>query len=285
MTSSNIVSKQIGPFNMFLDLSSQGISQPLYRDGVREKCFMSILVNEINEGNVCIDLGSNIGYTTLYMCYKAGKTGKVYAIEPDPWNVNMLRRNISENHFDDVCEITECAISDKTEKIQFWQSDKSNLSSVTKTSHSTNSIDVNAYSISDFLQNRQYPNFIKMDIEGHEVKVFEGGLDYFSKNSGPTKILLEVHPQFYNPDNDFAKILKEYFKLGFTNKYVVSTPIPVPRRFKEAGYNPIAQVHTDGFHRGIYGHISDDDLVEFSCYENFEGNSKKIVRSFMIERP
>ena len=46
----------------------------------------------------------------------------------------------------------------------------------------------------------------KMDIEGHEVKVFEGGLDYFSKNSGNTKFLLEVHPHFYDGENDFEKI-------------------------------------------------------------------------------
>ena len=49
-----------------------------------------------------------------------------------------------------------------------------------------------------------------MDIEGHEVKVFEGALEYFTKNrEGVTKILLEVHPHFYNPNNDFEKILKE----------------------------------------------------------------------------
>ena len=52
-----------------------------------------------------------------------------------------------------------------------------------------------------FLENKMYPNFIKMDIEGHEVKVFEGGLDYFSKNPGKTKILLEVHPHFYSEEN------------------------------------------------------------------------------------
>lgn len=280
----SLVTKNIGPFNMVLDLNSQGISQALYRDGVRERCFMSLLVSEVNEGDVCIDLGSNIGYTTLYMCHKVGKTGTVYAIEPDPWNVNLLKKNITENHYEDICSITECAISDKTEEIEFWQSDKSNLSSVTKTQHSTQSIKVKAYSIPDFLADKKYPNFIKMDIEGHEVKVFEGALDYFAKNDGKTKILLEVHPQFYNSENDFEKILKEYFKLGFKNKYTVSTPVPRPIKFAQAGYQPIAEVYTDGFHRGIYGPISNDDLLDFACRENSEGNSKKIVRSFMIER-
>lgn len=278
------VTKQIGDFMMVLDLASGGISQVLYHVGVREKAFMTLLYSSIKEGDTCIDLGSNIGYTTLYMCERAGATGKVYAIEPDPWNVDILTENLKQNNFMDRTEIFPIAISNVSGDIEFWQSDKSNLSSVQKTKHSTKSINVKCESLNTFLENRKYPNFIKMDIEGHEVQVFEGGLDYFSKNTGNTKFLLEVHPHFYGANNDFEKILNEYFKLGFTTKYVVSTPIPNPKRFVEAGYEPLQVVPTDGFQRAIYGPISNQHLLEFACRENIEGNSKKIVRSFLLER-
>ena len=280
----NRVKKQIGNFIMTLDLASEGISKVLYHVGARERAFMTLLYNEINNGDVCIDLGSNIGYTTLYMCERSGPEGKVYAIEPDPWNVEILTENIAQNNFMDRTEIFPIAISDLSGEIEFWTSDKSNLSSVQKTKHSTDCIKIGCESLNTFLEDRLYPNFIKMDIEGHEVKVFEGGLDYFSKNEGKTKFLLEVHPHFYNQENDFEKILKEYFKLGFKSKYVVSTPIGQPQKFIEAGYTPIAEVQTDGFVRGIYGPISNDHLLEFSCRENIEGTSKKIVRSFLLER-
>jgi FkbM family methyltransferase len=245
---------------------------------------MSILHSEIGEGDVCIDLGSNIGYTTLFMCEAVGKTGRVYAIEPDPYNVDLLTKNIERNNFKDVTDIFPIAITDHQGDIEFWQSDKSNLSSVQKTKHSKSSIKVKCESLNTFLENKMYPNFIKMDIEGHEVKVFEGGLDYFSKNPGKTKILLEVHPHFYSEENDFEKILKEYFKLGFASKYVVSTPTSRPEKFIQAGYRPLAEIPTDGFIRGLYGPISNDHLLEFGCRENIEGDSKKIVRSFMLER-
>jgi len=202
---SNLVNKQIFNFNMTLDLNSEGISRVLYHNGIRERVFMNILYNEISEGDVCIDLGSNIGYTTLFMCDRAGQTGRVYAIEPDPYNVNLLKINLENNNFLDRSEIFPVAISDKTGKIDFWTSSKSNLSSVQKTKHSEKSISVDCFSLNDFLKDRLYPNFIKMDIEGHEVKVFEGGLDYFSNNSGKTRILLEVHPHFYNEENNFER--------------------------------------------------------------------------------
>ena len=280
-----LVEKKIHNFNFLLDLSSDGISRPLYHQGFRERVFMSLLYQEVHDGYVCIDLGSNIGFTTLFMSEKAGEAGKVYAIEPDPWNVNMLKQNISRNGFDKNTTVYEIAVSDKEGEIEFWQSEKSNLSSVQKTKHSTKSLKVKGHSLESFLKDKDYPNFIKMDIEGHEVKVFEGALNYFKNNhEGVTKILLEVHPQFYNEENNFESILKEFFEIGFEPKYVVSTPNARPQKFVNAGYTPLAEVPTDGFVRGLYGPISKEHLLEFACRENIEGNSKKIVRSFMLER-
>ena len=281
----NLVTRKIHNFEFLLDLESDGISKPLYYQGFRERVFMSLLYQEVNEGDVCIDLGSNIGFTTLFMSERVGESGKVYAIEPDPWNVNMLKENIKRNNFDNNTKVYEIAVTDEKKEIEFWQSDKSNLSSVQKTKYSTKSLKVQGHSLETFLEDKDYPNFIKMDIEGHEVKVFEGGLNYFKNNNeGTTKILLEVHPQFYDEENNFEAILEEYFKIGFKPKYVVSTPNPKPQKFVEAGYVPLAEVPTDGFVRGLYGPISNDHLLEFACRENIEGTSKKIVRSFMLER-
>jgi FkbM family methyltransferase len=284
-TRKNWVKKKIDSFNMYLDPSDGGISLSLYYSGARELAFMSILQNTVAPGMTCLDLGGNIGYTTLFMCRNVGNTGTVYAVEPDPKNIELLRANITKNGYDDICEITQCAISDKNKKLEFWQADKPNLSSVHKTKHSNNKIEVDALDLVTYFKDRKFPNFIKMDVEGHEVSIFHGGLKYFTDNKDqPVSILLEVHPHFYGPDNDFEKILKKYFKIGFDARFVVATPIPQPRLFKEAGYTPLADIHTDGFHRGIYENIKNEDLLRFACHANVEGTSKKIVRSFMLQR-
>jgi len=286
---SNMVKKEINGMMMHLDLSDGGISEPLYRNGIREAAFMAVMNETVRKDMTCIDLGANIGYATLLMLNNVGENGFVYAIEPDPNNLGLLRSNITENNFDDRCEIIECAMSDEDGELSFWQSSRPNCSSVQKTKTSVGEIRVPSYTLNTFLENRKYPNFMKMDIEGHEVNVFEGGLDYFDKNNeGETNILLEVHPQFYNQDNDFAKVLREYFKMGFKPKFVISTPVPQPMLFKERGYTPFQEVPTDGVVRGIYDNISEEDLIEFSCKENLETSgrkpSKKIVRSFMLKR-
>jgi FkbM family methyltransferase len=283
------VIKEINGMNMHLDINDGGISSALFTNGIREAAFMAVMDDAVKHGMTCIDLGANIGYATLLMLRNVGETGNVYAIEPDPHNLVLLHKNITENNFEHKCEIIECAMSDENGNLEFWQSSRPNCSSVQKTKHSTKKIKVPCYTLTSFLENRKYPNFIKMDIEGHETQVFEGGLDYFKNNNeGETNILLEVHPQFYSKDNDFAKILQEYFNIGFKSQYVISTPVPQPKLFKERGYTPFQEIPTDGVVRGIYTGISNNDLVEFACKENIEDSgrkiSKKIVRSFMLRR-
>ena len=287
---SKIIKKDIDGFVMNLDLGHSGISVPLSKNPEREKAFMGLLKETVSEGMVCIDLGANIGYTTLPMIRNAGKSGFVYAIEPDPRNLKILRKNIEDNHYLLRCEVANAAISNKNGEMSFWLSQSTNLSSVKKIKSSQEEIVVDCYTLEKFLENRRYPNFIKMDVEGHEVSIFEGALNYFTNNKGNTNILLEVHPSYYDEENNFAKILEKYFEIGFSTKYVISTPVGQPKLFKKAGYSPIEIIETDRVFRGIYDNVKDEDVIKFACYENEEKhptkpkNSKKIVRSFMIER-
>jgi FkbM family methyltransferase len=281
---SNLVQKKIDKFLMNLDLEDGGISLPLFQSGAREKAFMSILKAAVKPNDVCVDLGANIGYTTLFMLDEVGDNGFVYAIEPDGHNIEILEANILSNNFSEIVSVDKCAISSEDGVLDFWIASQPNLNSVKKTKHSIRKEEIPCYTLNTFLEDKKYPNFIKMDVEGHEVKIFEGGLDYFSENKGRTSFLVEVHPHFYDKDNDFSKVLKEYFKIGFNCTAVVSTPIPQPSLYRENGYSPAKTVYTDGFMRGIYTDIENDDMIEFTCKPHHEAGSKKIARSFMITR-
>jgi FkbM family methyltransferase len=291
-----LVNKKFKNFTMALDPRDKGISGVLFKRGGRELAFMKVMGESLKRGDVCVDLGANIGYATLNMAHAAGEDGKVYAIEPDPRNVRLLKENIEINEICKNCEMFQIAISDSNGEISFWQSATPNTSSVHKTDRSQKEIVVPCMTLGSFLEGKEYPNFIKMDVEGHEVQILRGALDYFKRNPGSTKILLEVHPDFYDEKNNFADVLRDYFSIGFNSKYVISTPVACPRLFSEKGYSPVESINTDGFVRGIYNNITNEDLIEFSCYQHEEpcrkggrkrGRtviSKKIVRSFLIER-
>jgi len=285
-----IVEKKVDGFNWVLDIDDGGIGRTLYSsntvgknfDFAREKIFMELIDKTIKPGMTCIDVGANIGYATMIMLRNTGQAGVVYAIEPDEHNLKLLKLNMEANGFE--CETVRALISDVSGKSDFWIARHPNLNSVKKTKHSIRKEEIDCYTLQEFCSTRKYPNFIKMDIEGHEVKVFESGLDYFDKNRGETHILLEVHPQYYNEKNDFAKILKEYAKIGFNVKYLVSTPFSEPAPIKKCGYKPTLELESDGWIRSMYENLDNNDAINFATNLFPEILGNKIARSIMVSR-
>lgn len=63
-----------------------------------------------NKGGVVVDLGANIG---AFAIYAASIGATVYAVEPEPHNINALKRNIEINNMEEKIFILPYAISDK----------------------------------------------------------------------------------------------------------------------------------------------------------------------------
>ena len=285
-----ILRTQTDGFKWIVDIADGGIGRQLYISSTpgenysfaRENLFMSLLDQTIKPGMTCIDIGANIGYATMFMIRNVGDAGTVYAIEPDPHNMKFLLANLKENNYS--CETKKCLVSNYDGESDFWIARHPNLNSVKKTKHSIRQEKINCLTLETFCKNRKYPNFLKMDLEGHEVSVFEGGYEYFKNNDGETHFLLEVHPQYYDFHNNFADTLKKYEGIGFKVKYVVVTPIPDPPPLKSRGYSPIIRVPSDGFTRSLYQIENNDDAIFLSCnlHDNVPG--RKVIRSILVSR-
>lgn len=282
--------RNIKPYGLDIWLTPErgGISPGLYYcDNGRELAFMHLIDTTVKAGVVCIDVGANIGYTTLAILKNVGKEGFVYAIDPDSRNIDVLKKNIEHNKFGGICEVCRCVLSDTDGKVDFWLDKNPNLSAVDKSElrgrTPSGKIQVDSFTLGTFLKHRRYPNFIKMDIEGHEVKVLRAALDYFKENNGKTDILLECHPYVGNPhcsdpDRNLAEELRKYFEIGFNAKYAVTGAVAKPKKFVERGYEPFKVVQSDGFTRGTYKGITNEHLIELSCLQ------PQVCRSIMIGR-
>lgn len=126
----------------------------------------------INNGDVVLDIGANIGFYSKLFSKLVGETGSVHAFEPDRTNFQHL------TSFTQACRNLnryQKAVSHKTEVIHIYTSKLLNVD------HRTYPIDnyescyeIEAIALDDWLDRLPTIHLIKMDIQGYESKAIEG---------------------------------------------------------------------------------------------------------------
>lgn len=211
---------------MILDLSDKGICRDLYHNKVRETECTNIymkLLNKVRNGNV-LDIGSNIGYYVLIAAKRIN--GKVYAIEPDPRNFELLKRNIEINRLQKKVELYNIAFGDKKGKIRFYQSELRNWSRIARDYEK--GIEVDVITIDDFINNYligKQISFLRFDVEGYEYFILKGAKRTL-KNYDNLQIFMEVHiPLIYEYGGDASEMFKILSKYNFKIKYYVAPSV------------------------------------------------------------
>ncbi len=82
-----------------------------------------LILRQTKIGDTVVDVGANIGYYTLLLANKVGKTGKVYAFEPDKINFEILAKNVKENNLENVVMIN-AAVGKKEGKLKLHRSEE-----------------------------------------------------------------------------------------------------------------------------------------------------------------
>lgn len=250
----------VNNYRMKLDLKTLGLSKVLYIYGTRELPDTKVAEEEIKAGMVVADIGANIGYYTLIEALAVGDTGHVYAFEPDPRNIQLLRDNIALNNMDNRVTIYEQAVSNKKETKSFQLGERSNVSSFVDRPDVVGAVEVDCIALHEF-EHIEEVDMLRMDAEGYECKIIEGVMPYLRSNKKPFKIMLEVHPKEYNDtDLNFKQNLKELFEIGFTVSHVVANK-PHRSVYADLGYRPVISYSETRHIRDVYHNISHTDVL------------------------
>jgi FkbM family methyltransferase len=116
----------------------------------------------IEDGDIFVDLGANIGISSYYASKNGAK--KIYCFEPDRHVLNLLEKNIKTNHVS-----FNYAISNKRDTIELYHWPYNHDSQGPKYTVETITLD-------DVFKMVGEPiiDYLKMDIEGFEENVFDG---------------------------------------------------------------------------------------------------------------
>lgn len=187
--------------------------------------------------DVVVDAGANIGITSIWFS-KFSK--KVYAFEPEPKNLNLLKQNLDLNKVHNVIT-NKTALSDFQGKTSFNIMKGHGHHSIgrVQTSKFLRKIKVSVTTLDSFYKKKINKNIdlLKIDVEGYELEVIKGAEKLLKKNKikrilfelseGPLKSLNKkpnsiidylLKYNFYFFDFDFNKLTKEEIIENYLSK-------------------------------------------------------------------
>ena len=192
--------------------------------GYWEPHIMSILKLIIKEDSVCFDLGANVGLISLFLSYLA-KKGQVFAFEPSSTNFFLLKKNKEINNAENLFIFKLC-VYDKTSDFDFFE--KNPLTSCSHLVINKNyyfNRKVTCVKLDEWLVDKDISrvDFLKLDIEGAEIKALNGSLNLIEKFKPDlilefnSKALLALKEE---PIDLFNLLLKIYPKLYLIYPYM-----------------------------------------------------------------
>jgi len=167
---------------------------------------------KIEKGDTVLDVGACIGDTTVTMAIKAGRTGKVIAVEPHPLNIEYLRLNLAD--FDNV-EIISKAIWNEKGIVKFNVHSTPTGHSILEDKERDRHIEVPSDTLDNLFADRRI-DFAKIDVQGAEAQVLEGG-DRFLETT--RKLVIETHARFNIDKRTYPKVLEILNKYDYEVRF------------------------------------------------------------------
>lgn len=187
----------------------------------------------INENDVIIDAGANIGDVSLHASKMVGSKGRVYSFEPDSDNFNRLQKNISLNTFSNIESINK-GLGDNKGLFNLFQVNKNNRG-MNRILFDTN-IEcpytvIEVTTIDNFIieNNISKIDLIKIDVEGYEMKVLKGSESTINKFH--PKLFIEIDDNNLQKQNNSSKELINFLvNKGYVLSFADNGKL-IPRNF------------------------------------------------------
>jgi FkbM family methyltransferase len=167
--------KVAGAYTMTLDLSN----------AIHRQIFMGCFARAMSQwatallppGGVFLDIGAHAGYFSLMASVRVGDTGRVYAIEPNPWTYAALDRHLEINGVANVRSM-RCGLADRPGSLTLHAPPSTiDYNATVLPRADWTRVDVPARTLDDCVREWgvERIDLMKIDVEGAEPLVLAGG--------------------------------------------------------------------------------------------------------------
>ncbi len=139
----------------------------------------------LQPGQKIIDIGANYGVYTLSMAKTVGATGSIWSFEPASSTASFLAAGIEANDFKQIV-LEQSALSSACGEAKLSLNNNSELNSLVHEDSSSEATETVPLVTLDDCMNRydwQEIEFVKIDAEGEETNILQGGQQFFAKLS------------------------------------------------------------------------------------------------------
>jgi len=188
-----------------------GNSVVSYLLGTAEEPLQRILQLWLRPGMTVYDVGANVGFLTVIAAALVGDQGRVYAFEPVPELADEAEHNATLNYFRQVT-VCRSALSHSDGQAVFQLSDDVTQGKLVTNTERPNArqLVVQTQKLDSVVQKDRLsqPDLIKIDVEGAEADVLDGGAQTLREIR--PNLLIELH----STNNQVAERLEAFGYVG-----------------------------------------------------------------------
>ena len=167
----------------------------LYVNGLYQDDVLAALDHLVEPGSVFWDIGANYGFMSIYVHRARRGDVSITAFDPNPVILPELERNLSLNGCENV-RIESTCLSDTVGEVVFYTSSdhswNATMVPVFAERHAENvEVRVPSTTIDRYVESNPPPDVIKLDVEGAEHLVIEGGRGFLAE--AKTAIVVEYN--------------------------------------------------------------------------------------------
>lgn len=142
----------------------------MYR--ITEANELDYLETQSFEGAVCVDVGANIGYWSVFFSQRQG-VSSVHCFEPDPITFEILKKNLAGAN---NATPNNAALHDHSGALDLYLAPDHSGDNRPYPIDGREHISVPAFSLDDYVANKKIRkvDFIKIDVQGGEQRVLDG---------------------------------------------------------------------------------------------------------------
>lgn len=190
-----VIKETVHGFRIWLSLAELGVSRPILKDAY-DNAEARILKTIVKDGDTVFDIGTNIGFYSLLLSKIVGPSGQVFGFEPLSYLYAHARKSVVENDYQDFCIIQNLALSNIKGTLNIRHAPFTanfgggHIAPDTLTPKDHVDEKVNVSRLDEFMTHSTV-KFIKIDVEGAEPLVIEGGTTLITRDR--PVILSELH--------------------------------------------------------------------------------------------